>query len=64
MRFTDIGQRRDYNEDAVAINVSIGLLILADSMGGYKAGEVASETAVLTLIAELKEAISERSVAP
>lgn len=62
VRYTDIGQRRDHNEDAVASDISIGLLILADGMGGYKAGEVASEMAVLTLIAELKEAITEQSV--
>ena len=56
-RLTDIGQLRDHNEDAVASDLSIGLLVLADGMGGYKAGEVASEIAVLTLTAELTEAM-------
>lgn len=57
VRLTDVGQRRDHNEDAVASDVEIGLLVLADGMGGYKAGEVASEIAVLTLVADLKEAL-------
>ncbi len=56
-RLTDIGLLRDHNEDAVASDLSIGLLVLADGMGGYKAGEVASEVAVLTLTAELTEAM-------
>jgi len=56
-RLTDIGLHRDHNEDAVASDLSIGLLVLADGMGGYKAGEVASEIAVLTLTAEITEAM-------
>lgn len=55
VRLTDVGQKREHNEDAIASDVEIGLLVLADGMGGYKAGEVASEIAVLTIIAELKE---------
>lgn len=56
-RLTDVGLHRDHNEDAIASDLSIGLLVLADGMGGYKAGEVASEVAVLTLTAELTEAM-------
>lgn len=57
-RVTDVGQKRDHNEDAVAGDVASGLLVLADGMGGYKAGEVASEIAVLTIVAELKESLA------
>jgi len=57
VRLTDVGQRRDHNEDAVASDVETGLVVLADGMGGYKAGEVASEIAVLTIVAELKESM-------
>lgn len=57
VRLTDIGLQRDHNEDAVASDVTMGLVILADGMGGYKAGEVASEIAVLSISAELKEAM-------
>ena len=54
---TDVGQRRDHNEDSIASDVSIGLVVLADGMGGYNAGEVASEIAALTLMSELREKI-------
>jgi protein phosphatase len=59
VRLTDVGQRRDHNEDAVASDIETGLVVLADGMGGYKAGEVASEIAVLTLVAELREGLAE-----
>ena len=56
-RLTDVGMHRDHNEDAVASDLSIGLLLLADGMGGYKAGEVASEIAVLMIASEIKESM-------
>lgn len=59
VRLTDVGLKRDHNEDAVAGDVESGLLVLADGMGGYKAGEVASEIAVLTIVAELKESLAD-----
>jgi PPM family protein phosphatase len=57
VRQTDVGLLRDHNEDAVASDLSIGLLVLADGMGGYKAGEVASEIAVLMVASEITEAM-------
>ena len=39
---TDVGKLRDHNEDAISFDTDIGLVILADGMGGYNAGEVAS----------------------
>ncbi|WPB56873.1 Stp1/IreP family PP2C-type Ser/Thr phosphatase [Xylophilus sp. GOD-11R] len=39
---TDPGRLRPNNEDAVLFDVSVGLAVLADGMGGYNAGEVAS----------------------
>jgi len=56
-RLTDVGLHRDHNEDAVASDLTVGLVILADGMGGYKAGEVASEIAVLNITAEITEAM-------
>jgi protein phosphatase len=55
VRLTDIGQKREDNEDTIASDAEIGLVVLADGMGGYKAGKVASEIAVLTIVANLKE---------
>lgn len=60
-RLTDVGMHRDHNEDAVASDLSIGLLLLADGMGGYKAGEVASEIAVLMIAAEVTEAMQSKA---
>ena len=43
---SDRGLVREINEDAVRVVPEVGLLILADGMGGYNAGEVASRLAV------------------
>lgn len=50
---TDPGLARDNNEDAVAFDPSTRLCILADGMGGYNAGEVASGMAVAFIRSEL-----------
>jgi serine/threonine protein phosphatase PrpC len=55
VRLTDVGLQRDHNEDAVASDEAMGFVVLADGMGGYRAGEVASEMAVLSITAELME---------
>jgi serine/threonine protein phosphatase PrpC len=46
---TDTGMVRDHNEDAIGTNEDMGLMVLADGMGGYNAGEVASGIAVQTI---------------
>lgn len=46
---TDPGQVRKNNEDAIDEDQKIGLVVLADGMGGYKAGEVASGMCVATV---------------
>lgn len=43
---SDVGRVRDHNEDAIGSVGDIGLMVLADGMGGYNAGEVASGIAV------------------
>ncbi|HSG97887.1 MAG TPA: Stp1/IreP family PP2C-type Ser/Thr phosphatase [Woeseiaceae bacterium] len=43
---TDTGRVREHNEDAIGSIPDIGLMVLADGMGGYNAGEVASGIAV------------------
>src|SRR3954453_7733978 len=55
---TDTGKVREHNEDTIATDGDIGLLVLADGMGGYNGGEVASGIAgkrVLNLIREQVE---------
>jgi len=46
---THTGMVREHNEDAIGSDSDIGLLVLADGMGGYNAGEVASGIAVQTV---------------
>ena len=46
---TDTGRVREHNEDAIGSDPESGLLVLADGMGGYSAGEVASAIAVQTV---------------
>jgi protein phosphatase len=54
---TDVGRARDHNEDAVGAGTPeqaarLGqLLVLCDGMGGYAAGEVASQMAIETILA-------------
>jgi len=43
---TDTGRVREHNEDAIGSVPDLGLMVLADGMGGYNAGEVASGIAV------------------
>jgi protein phosphatase len=43
---TDAGRIRPNNEDSVAFDSGLGLAVLADGMGGYNGGEVASGMAV------------------
>ena len=43
---TDVGMSREHNEDSILWDNDLGLALLADGMGGYNAGEVASGIAV------------------
>jgi protein phosphatase len=53
----DTGRARSNNEDCVGIDEALGLAVLADGMGGYNAGEVASDMAVSRLRSELAAAL-------
>lgn len=46
---TDPGCVRENNEDNLAIDEQLGLLVVADGMGGHSGGEVASDLAVTTV---------------
>ena len=53
---TDIGGRRQNNEDTFLIDHDLGLFLVADGVGGHMAGEIASAIAV----ASIREFILER----
>lgn len=46
---TDIGRKRQRNEDSYLVNDEIRLYIVADGMGGHAGGEFASKIAVATV---------------
>jgi protein phosphatase len=46
---------RPANEDVYLVDLELGLLVLADGMGGHRAGEVAARTAVESLAGFIRE---------
>ncbi len=56
---TDTGRSRDNNEDSVAIDDETRLVVLADGMGGYNAGEVASGMATTFIKSEMGRWLNE-----
>src|ERR1044071_2476719 len=59
---SDVGKVREHNEDTIGVDADIGLLVLADGMGGYIAGEVASGIAVKTIMSLVKEAVENQDM--
>lgn len=55
---TDPGLVRGRNEDSIFCDSGLGLAILADGMGGYSAGEVASSMATSQLAEQLGQVIN------
>ncbi len=60
---TNPGMVRSHNEDSVAQEPSCGLVVLADGMGGYNAGEVASGIAVSVVATEVCQQLQNASPA-
>jgi serine/threonine protein phosphatase PrpC len=56
---TDVGLRRESNQDSFLIDEVLGLYVVADGMGGHRGGEVASKLAVETVQAVVKREIAQ-----
>jgi len=54
---THPGMVRSHNEDSVECEPAFGLVVLADGMGGYNAGEVASGIAVSVVATEVSHGL-------
>lgn len=55
---TDVGRERDHNEDTFLVDEALGLFLVADGMGGHRAGEVASAIARDTVHEIIRESKS------
>ena len=54
---TDTGIVRSKNEDAIGYDSALGLIVLADGMGGHRGGEIASTMTVNTIIDKLQHSL-------
>ena len=53
---TDVGKKRQGNEDALFLDDDLGLYVVADGMGGHRAGEIASKLVVDTVSKYIRSA--------
>ncbi len=58
---SDVGLKRESNEDSLAMDNSTGLYMVADGMGGHLAGEVASRVAVQIIQKNVNNWINKKS---
>lgn len=53
---TDVGRKRDHNEDSYLADDGLGLYAVADGMGGHQGGETASRLALEVLASRVRQA--------
>ena len=55
---SDVGIKRKENQDYMFLDSDMGLYIVADGMGGHRAGEVASRLVVETIRDYFKQSLN------
>ena len=59
---TNVGMKRDHNEDSFFLPVNERLAIVADGMGGHASGEIASRMAVDAIVGFFRETENEQQI--
>ena len=62
--FSDAGTVRQFNEDRVVVDAALGLLLLADGMGGHRAGDVAAHMGIDIVHRALRARFAKASTSP
>jgi PPM family protein phosphatase len=57
---SDVGRKRENNEDAFLVDEDLSLFVVADGMGGHQGGDTASRLAVDTLQGVMRRSRAER----
>ena len=61
---SDPGNLRQFNEDRIVLAPEVGVVALADGMGGHRAGEIASQLAADLVVERLRTALAEVGATP